>query len=170
MHLQRIRNGTAVASEWVDPDDADPNRRTARRISGHRASDSLSNLFNIGTISRSQQAAGARYRRAWELGEMGPGGSAISRLGTTSGGSSDAGPSEIRLAHLERYQSAKKAAGRLSDILHEVVCNGASLRAYATRWQMHQSAAMGRLIAALDVLRDHWDTVDAPRKREVSSG
>ena len=78
-------------------------------------------------------------------------------------------PSE-RLDDLERYQTAKKAAGRLSDILQEIVCNGASLRAYAARWRMHQSAAMGRLIAALDVLRDHYDAIDAPRKREHGGG
>jgi len=28
----RVRNGTAIASTWVDPDDTNPNRRVAREI------------------------------------------------------------------------------------------------------------------------------------------
>lgn len=166
----RIANGTVTRSEWADPDDSDPNRRTARKISGHRSFDGLHWLLSVGSISKSQHTAGSRYRRCWELGAVGCSGSAIARLGQAVSGSSDAGPSEIKLQHLQRYQAAKRAVGGLADVVDEIICQGGSLASYAKRWRLNPLKVVGRLGAALDVLKDHWDTVDAPRKREAGGG
>ena len=147
VNLMRVRNGTATAADWIDPDDIDVNRRLAKTISGHRAVDGLHNLYTCKSISKTQYAAGARYWRSYELGEIGCSGSAIARLGQALSGSSDAGPSELRLAALERYQHAKLALGRVADIVDAVVCVGTSLRAYSLAWRLNQTAALGRLSA-----------------------
>ena len=168
----RIANGTAIAGTWRDPDDRNANRREAAEVVGHRAVDGLMALCNMGSISRSHYAAGDRYRRTWEMGSVGLGGSSLGHLGSVRVGlTGGIGPSEVRSQYLERYQAAQKALGRLAEIIDDVVCAGVSLTAYARRAGIRSaSTALGRLIAGLDVLRDHFETVDEPRKRRVDFG
>jgi hypothetical protein len=168
----RIRNGTVREATWADHDDVNPNKRSATIISGHRATDVLHTLFFAGSIGRSQKIAGARYRNCWELGVVGQTGSATARwaLPRAEGFGAGIGPSEHRAIELEKYEAAKASLGRLTDIAEAVVLGGMTLGVYAKRWRMNPSNAVGRLIAALDVLISHWERVDEPRRRDVGVG
>ncbi len=99
-NLTRVRNGSAEAATWVDPNDLNPNKRAAAQVSGLRAVDGLYNLLKFGSIGRSQFAAGARYRKAWETGVAGLLGSSVERLGLAPGGVTDGDPSERRLGRV----------------------------------------------------------------------
>ena len=82
------------------------------------------------------------------------GGSSLSRLGSVASKSEEGGPSEVKLGHLERYEAARSALGRLYDVVSGVVEADVSVREYCARFDLPASATLGRLIAALDVLVD----------------
>jgi hypothetical protein len=167
----RVRNGTVLEAQWADPTDTNPNRRTATLVTGHRAVDVLQNLYTAGSIGKSQKFAGWRYRNYWELGVVGTTGSATGRWAVpkVEGFSAGTGPSEYRCIHLEQYEAAKSALGRLTDIVEAMVCGGMTVGAYAKKWKMNPSFAVGRLIAALDVLITHWERIDEPKRRDANN-
>lgn len=105
-------------------------------------------------------SAGLRFRRAYESGVLGLEGSALGRLGKIRSSSPDAGPSESRVKHLERYEAARASLGRLYDIASGIIEHDLSVKEYCGRFGLPASATLGRLIAALDVLRDHYDLID----------
>jgi hypothetical protein len=131
----RIRNGTVLEGSWPDSTDTNPNRRSATLVSGHRAVDVLQTLYTAGSIGKSQKFAGWRYRNYWELGVVGTSGSATGRWAVLrpEGFTAGTGPSEYRAIHLEQYEAAKTALGRLTDIVEAVVCGGLTVGAYAKR-------------------------------------
>jgi hypothetical protein len=101
----RLRNGTAVAAEWVDPDDLSVQRRVAKTVRGYRATLQVESLAARGTISKSQARAAMRLRNAFERGVLQSNGS-TNWESIKIGFGPDDGPAAIRLQHLERYQAA----------------------------------------------------------------
>jgi hypothetical protein len=152
-------------ASWVDPDDVNPLRRRAREVQGYRStSDSIKHLQDIGSITKKQAYAAARLRRSYEAGALGcmPHADWSS---TPTGYGSGAGPSEIKLQNLERFQQAMAALGRLADVVLQICLEGETISGYATRTRVNRQSICGRLGAALDRLLDHWDDLDERAKR-----
>jgi hypothetical protein len=166
----RLRVGLAVEADWKDPDDIDPRARASPRaksakvIHGIRATDMLAHLAEVGTVSRSQRIAGMRFRTEWELGEIGLG--AGRNLGEQPVGFGPGlGPSATRLLHLEKWQAtiaALKPAN--TKLLLATVVGGETLTHYAASNRLNRGIVTGRLLGALDFLRDYYEEVDEKTK------
>jgi hypothetical protein len=161
----RVASGSAVASEWRDPDDINPNRRIARTIRGFRAADPVDVLFNLVTFNRAQAAAAKRFQKLYELGEIGlkP---APNMLGAGTGFAPGVGPSESRLIWLEAYQQVCAALRRSNvAVLLAVIIRGDKLADFARVRNLSRPLVSGMLLAAVQFLIDFWEEADNKRKR-----
>lgn len=113
-------------------------------------------------VTTAHVAAGNRFLRDYEVGVMG------ARLSSrqqerVSGGSAPDVP-QSRLDAIRRYHDAVASMGRqASDVLDAVVIHGAAVATVARDLGTTPHRAMGRVVAALERLREHYDA--APRER-----
>ena len=161
----QVRNGAAVAGEWVDPDDNDPNRRTARRISGHCAYDPVRRLKEMGTLSRSQVSAVMRLRKHYELGVLQQSG-ATDWSATPSGCSPGVGPAERVMQHIEAFDAARQHIGRNFAVVQAVCLDGQPIGVFAAAWKHNGQLATGMLLAGVSALQDWWERCDGPARRQ----
>lgn len=169
----RLKVDLAEAGEWRDPDDIDPRTRSspraksARVVHGIRAKDVLTTMTDMGTLGRTQKSAAQRFRREYELGEIGLRG-ARSLAEEPGGFGPGAGPSASRLLHLERWQATAAAQRTNLPILLYIVIGNRHIRDYATEHAMNRGIATGKFLSALDLLRDYYKDVDdaKPKKEE----
>lgn len=160
IHQARLDNGTVVVGEWRDPDDTNPNRRVARVVRGYRSRDSIEILLDSGTISKSHARAARRFRKEYELGEIGLRASRNPAEAPT-GFDAPTGPSEARMRHLEVYRETLGAlSSHLLDVLLAIVIRDESAHTFAKKKKMSRSAVAGYILACLDHLKDHYDEVD----------
>jgi Domain of unknown function (DUF6456) len=155
----RRQNGTARASTWRDPADTNILRRTPKTISAFRADDPVDRLLASGTITRGQAWAARRLRIDYERGELQQHGSVDLSSGGGRGFEPGTGPSEFILMALERFQSAKRALGRLFSIVFAVCIEGTTLRDVAARLGISPPMCAGRLSASLEALVTHYELV-----------
>ena len=156
-----LREPTAEAGEWRDPDDDNPQRRKARTISGSRAADPLQAMAMRGKlVTERHLKAAQRLLDDWEFGVLGARPSSVK----TGGGGYQAAqyPEEARLAHLADARAARAAVGeRGFSVLAHVVLGipepeQRTVRAYAQRHGMHEQTATGLLFGALERLAEHY--------------
>jgi hypothetical protein len=159
-----IASGKVERAEWRDPDDTNPHRREAKVVEGYRASDNLVYMHAKDCIGRGQMRAGQRLRKAYELAEFGISKSNVAALGTVHSTGTPDGPSELRMINIERFNAAREAIGRLTDVIIPIVCRGLSIREYSDRYKIPRAAVSARLIAGLDVLISYYERLDAPAK------
>jgi hypothetical protein len=163
----RMENQTAQASEWRDPSDLSPNRRTARVVRGYRGRDSIEVLLDNGSISRGHARAARRFRKDYELGEIGL------RAGRNladapSGFASGTGPSESRVKHMEAYRATVAALmPHLLEVIVAIVIQDETTLSYSQRKRMNRQAVAGYLLASLDHLADHYAKLDNDRKAQL---
>lgn len=166
VHKVRTQNQTATTDDWIDPDDLNPRRREAKRISGYRGRDSVQTLLDNGTISNVHARAARRFRRDYELGEIGLKASR-DLAEAPSGYASGTGPSESRMAHLQSYQATVAALMRhMLEVVLAVVIRDETLQDYALRKRMNRQAVSGYLLASFDLLSDYYKTLDDDRRKE----
>lgn len=160
VHKVRVDNQTALAAEWIDPEDMNTQRRMAKRINGFRSRDCVQILLDNGTVGATHARAARRFRRDFELGEIGLK-SSRSLADAPGGFGGGAGPSESRLAHLESYQATAKALGpHLLQVIIAIAINEETLAVYAQRKQINRQAASGYLLASLELLRHIYNERD----------
>lgn len=166
VHKVRIDNQTAISGDWRDPDDLSPNKRTARVIHGYRARDSVQTLLDSGTISKGHAHAARRFRKEYELGEIGLRPSR-NLAEAPSGFASGTGPSEARMRHLEAYQETARALlPHLLEAVISIVIFDHTIQSYAeTRRLNNRQAASGYVLASFDLLKDHYKRLDDERQR-----
>lgn len=168
VHTARLQNASVDAAEWRDPDDLAPNRRTARVVRGYRSRDSVQTLQDSGAINKSHARSARRFRRDYELGEIGLRPSR-DLAEAPSGFASGNGPSETRLLHLQEYRATIAALQpRLTEVVLSIVINNETTQGYAQRRKRNQQAVVGYFLAALDRLTDYYakkdkDEADAAR-------
>ena len=165
--VEVVRIGRDVeAGEWRDPDDSNPNRRTAKKVSGHRRIDVLQGLHVNGKlVTGEHMSAARRFRTAFEIGHEGatPSGAPGGRVQETL---QPGGPTLAQLDQLRVFREAMEAVGpRLSGILVHVVllnvdvstwCKGRGPADDDGRGtDLRRDVGMGVLVAALDRLCDH---------------
>lgn len=156
----RLDNRTAALSEWRDPEDLAVRRRSPKLIHGYRSEDAVQTLLDNGSISKRHAQAARRFRKLYETGEVGLRPSRDLSM-PPAGFASGSPPSEFRLHALESYQNACAALGHhLSTVILAIVISGHSIEFYATRRRMNRSKASGYVLAALDLLSDHFKAVD----------
>ena len=165
----RVASGSVVSSEWRDPDDNNPNRRIAKVVRGYRATDQVDMLMDRGTLNRSQASAARRFRKLYELGEIGLK-SSPNLLEARIGFEAGSGPSEVRLMWLQQYQAVCNAL-RPSNVavLLEIIIQGVSLKDYAARRRVGPSVASGMLMSAVQFLSDFFKELD-DGKRDKAKG
>jgi hypothetical protein len=161
----RLKTGVAVEADWRDPDDIDPRNRTspraksARIIHGTRAVDVILHLAEIGTISRSQKGAAQRFRREYDLGEIGL--RAGRNLAEEPGGfGPGAGPSASRLLHLERWQATIAAMRTNGQVLMAIIIGNQFIKDFAANRRLNRGIATGMLLNALEFLRSYYKELD----------
>lgn len=160
VHKVRLDNRTAVTGEWRDPDDLTTVRRTARVVHGHRAHDSIQTLLDNNTISKGHANAARRFRKEYELGEIGLRPSR-NLAEAPSGFASGVGPSEARLRAVEVYrQTAKALMPHLLEVVVAVVISDETILSYSQRKKMNRMAVSGYILASFDTLRHLYSERD----------
>jgi hypothetical protein len=163
----RMENQTAQAGEWRDPDDLSVVRRTARVVRGFRGRDSIEVLLDNGSISRGHARAARRFRKDYELGEIGLR-AARNLADAPNGFASGTGPSESRMKHLEAYRATVSALmPHLLEVIVAIVIQDETTLSYSQRKRMNRQAVAGYLLASLDHLADHYAKLDNDRKAQL---
>lgn len=158
-----LREPTAERAAWREPDDTNRFRRTAPLVQGWRRHSVLDRLYRVscsrsGLLRREHVRAGDRY--ALDAEEAG-GGAATLRYqadvvrvapGPREGGNPRAASAQRRLAE------ARAVLGEsATTVLDLVVVGNVDVKAVAGRLECPEKVAMGRLVAALDRLVEHYD-------------
>lgn len=166
VHKVRVENRTVLLADWRDPDDLSPNRRTARVVHGYRARDSVQVLLDGGSISRGHAAAAKRFRKEYELGELGL--RACRDLSMAPDGfASGTGPSESRMKHLQTYHATIAALlPHLLEIVIAIVIHDETIHSYAAKRRMNRQSISGYMLASFDYLRDYYQRLDEDRRRQ----
>lgn len=167
VHKVRIDNETVFNGNWRDPDDLSPNRRSAKVIHGFRGRDCVQYLVDHNIISKSHAAAARRFRKEYELGEIGLRASR-NLAEQPSGFSSGIGPSEARVRAMQTYRATAGALlPHMLDAIVAVAVFDQTIKDYAAARKMNNAqAASGYVLAALDLLRDHYRRIDDVAKNE----
>ncbi len=159
-----IRDATVERAEWIDPDDANPNRRAAKRIAGWRRADPLRNLAaRSGLVTPMHLAAADRYRGVYELGVLGAGANSapVVRIAVSGGGAGQVHPTIARLASLRQFRAARAfAGGARPELLDHVVLEMGHVSSWARPRAVDPKVATGLLIASLDLLVTFFRVLD----------
>ena len=165
---QILREPTTMDAAWIDPDDADRNRRTARTVNGRRAFDTLMSMHQRGNqITKRHLDAATALRDDYEFGVLGARPNGRSSVAVQSSGSGCQYPDDLRLIHLARYRHAMQAVGLLNAVILRHVILGVpnpddrTIRSFAEKHVITVRLATARLIAAVDALAEHY----APEER-----
>jgi hypothetical protein len=160
----RLANQTLESGDWRDPDDVSLVRRVPKMVHGYRAPDPIDRLVASDTITRKQAHAARRFRRLFELGEIGLRG-ARDLSAPPSGYSSGSPPSEKRVEALIAYQAAAASLGkRLLGVVLAIVIRGDTIQKYAADAGRSRSAASGFVVACFERLTDHFEVVDGQER------
>lgn len=145
-----------VDAEWRDPDDTNPLRREARRITGKRAYDPVMELHRLTPLVWTIQhvMAAERLRLDYEIGICG---ASVRRSEARTGRRDPEGGMLGRLDHTTRYREAMAALG---------ACGARDIKALVIqRWSLSDIAAAegiavrrmsGRIEAGLTRLAEHY--------------
>jgi hypothetical protein len=160
-----LREAQVEPADWIDPDDSNPIRREARRVSGVRVVDALSQMHKrSGLVSKRHLKAARAWAADYEFGPAGarPG----AERGMTGSAPSGFGPAqypeEARVQRVSRYNAACATLGETGTlILHHVVLgipdpNRRDVASLARRLHWRQEIVQGYLLAALDRLADFY--------------
>ena len=162
----RVKTGSAVTAEWSDPDDVNPRRREARVIRGIKSTDIIDILIDKGTLGKHQARAAQRFRKEYELGEVGlraSRGLAEVRSGFEPG----EGPSASRLLHLEAWQATAYVVGKYAmPLMIHVLIFGKTTTSYAEQNRMGRHLPAGMLLNSLNRLREHYGEIDKAKDKE----
>jgi hypothetical protein len=176
---QVLRGPTAVRAEWIDPDDNNPNRRTAKRVQGHR-NDVIRGIFDTGRVNPndpnddtgkikwSHMRAVERYRRDYEVGHLrGMPGRWSDNPGIRGSEVRQNWPEDVQLQALFRFRAVTKQLNEsVSAVLWWVVLENKHLKTFAAWRGISDRDATGYLILALDALKDAYGEKDE-RKEDV---
>lgn len=162
----RLKNQTVIQSEWRDPADKNPHRRTPRVISGHRSYDAVEYFVNLGTFNRRQASAARRIRDQFDrAGGVRVGYDRMQNVGGGFGPS--AGLSEQQRAAIQAFEAAREAVGQTQWVFVSLaILEEKRLVEIAARMGMQAYQVQPRLLAALDALADHYHVLDEQRRRE----
>lgn len=155
-----IRSATAVAAEWIDPDD-DGRGRTPRVVRGMRAACPLITIHQRGgLVTSGHLKAVTRFQDDWEIGV---GAQTGERRAVGGGGSpADSYAEDRRLDAVARTTAALRAIGGrgalivLHVVLGEPDRERRDVAAFASRHRLNVQVAMGMLISALDRLEEYY--------------
>lgn len=139
--------------EWVDPDDNNPNRRTAKKVSGFQRYDVLRRIaLTNADITDQHLDAAERLARDWEMASGGGGGGlAAERVDAVA---SVALPPIMAMT---RYRNAVRAMGDvLASVLLPVVLENVTLFSLSQRFRMSRKTLRKWLVEALDKLVEHY--------------
>ena len=145
------------ATEWIDPDDSDPNRRTARRVRGVRRVDPLDVLAaaNPARWTPERVAAGRRYYALWAACQCS--GRPLVPMRVTGSAATADGAAVAGVDAVTRFREASEAVSvRAYGAIALVVIEGASLRDVATALGVSQATASADLLTGLDCLAAHF--------------
>jgi hypothetical protein len=148
---------------WRDPDDMRPNARAPREIAGYRTYCPLRRMMlNKGSqIDERQVLAADLLRSQVDIAVIGKGARSMEALGR-SGFGPVAGPSGSAVQRVWALAQARRALLRLAPparvLVTEIVLFNRSVQAWchANDPPRDPKVEMGRLLAALDVLADHY--------------
>lgn len=170
VHKVRVDNNTAIASEWRDNEDTNPNRRHARVVHGYKARDSIQVLLDNGSITRGHASAGRRFRKEYELGSVGLR-QARDLSAAPSGFASGTGPSESRSRALEAWNTTSTALmPHLLEVMMAIVIAEETMLSYAQRKRQNRTLIAGYLMASFDTLKFIYaerDKADDKHRRET---
>lgn len=160
-----LRTATAELTEWLDPDDNNPNRRQARKVNGYRTADVIRTLYERGSLVTLQHVRAAnRLRKDYELAQGARPGYERPEITDRSFGPAS-GPQEMQLKALRAYTEAIDMLGwEMSEIIFHVVIRNQFVRAYAQQRGQPEMIMMDILIAGLKRLADHYDP---PKQRHT---
>lgn len=152
-----LRGPTVESADWLDPDDNNPNRRQAKRVTGFRSKDVFETMYRRGSlITAKHRKAVNRLRRDFEVG------SGIKSGQERLGGDRTAfgpggGPQDHQLDALRSFEDARAALqNTLFEVVDLVVLRNQHLRNYATRKKVPEDYAMGIFVSALSRLSEHY--------------
>lgn len=148
-----VRAGYEQA-EWIDPEDTNPNRRTARRVRGVRRVDPIAVLAKNNPAKWTPARIGAAHQlvRLWSLAQP----PARSLAGGSGGGNGDRG-AVARLHASTRLRIALQAVGdRWVVVVVGVVIEGRSLANVAAALRMREATVSDLLAEGLDRAADFF--------------
>ena len=156
-----LREPVVTMSTW-----AEPGNTTTKLVTGYRRTDSLLTLHQRGElITNNHLIIADRYVRDYEVGMEG-GRPGYDRLLAIQSGFHGVEPSRMRLNALQRLRAANKSVGTsLLPILHDVVVKNTTLKDWAQRNRVNAQVALGRLVATLDRLSDHYASAQSTRRQ-----
>ena len=146
---EQIARGEVVILDAGDPEAPS---RTIRRAHRAWAPDSM---LRTGAINGNQYAAAMRYRGDWERSLA----RTTSTLGAEAGRTPGYGPSAVpiyRLHAAREHELANDALGPLRDVAEACLLNHQTAEAYGQARGWPAAKAAGYLLAALDVLAEHY--------------
>ena len=155
-----VREATAVREERPDPDSA------VRTVRGWRAASPLDHIRSP-SVTRDHRRAAARFAATVEAIEAaGYGHTARLPTGAPPGLSAAvAGPAESALVAVRDYRGACQAIGLIGTALVTAVAvDGYSASRLARITSGSDKVVLGRLLAALDRLVEHYDQADGRRR------
>jgi hypothetical protein len=169
---------TAVMkTQWRDPDDTRPNAsRRPREITGYRTYCPLRRMARLSgsQITVAHIAAADAFRLAVDIATIGLTGEQSGVHGVYG---PTFGPSINAVLQATASSEAAEVVRRLAPSQHRmaeaIVLRNRSLQAWCTERATaigrtaNPEIEMGRLLALLDVLADHYELQDAPEPREV---
>jgi hypothetical protein len=148
-----VRAGYEPA-EWIDPEDGNPNRRTARRVRGVRRVDPIAVLARSNPAKWTAVRVGAAHQlvRLWSLAQP----PARSLAGGSGGGNGDRG-AVARLHASTRLRIALQAVGdRWSGVVVGVAIEGHSLANVADSMRVREATVSDMLAEGLDRAADFF--------------
>lgn len=154
-----------MRASWRDPEDMRPNARQPREISGYRTFCPLRRMMahKGSQIEQRHVLAADMLRGQVDIAVIGKGGQSMQMLGTQGYGPV-AGPPGSAVQRLWALAGARRALGRLAPATRALVAEVVLLNRSIQQW-CHDTTPfkdakieMGRLLAALDVLADHYAT------------
>ena len=153
-----VRPPLAERAEWDDPADINTRSKAPRQVLGYRRTDPLRTLhIKQDLITKEHLAAAERLRDDCELGHGARPGSERSEI-RSSGHSG--GPGDAQLDALRRYTAALSSVGygtKSCELMLSVVIHGSDVTAWCEGYGISRHVGVGLLVAALDLLKLHYD-------------
>jgi hypothetical protein len=149
---EQIARGEVVVLDAGDPDAPS---RTIRRARRAWAPDSM---LRTGAINGNQYAAAMRYRGDWERSLP----RSTSTLGADAGRTLGYGPSAVpiyRLHAAREHAAATDALGPLREVAECCLLQNHTAEAFGQARGWQPAKASGYLLAALDVLAEHYGLI-----------
>lgn len=176
-----LREAIVQNAEWQDPDDANPNHREAKRITGTRSVDGLMEMHvRSQLVTTLHLKAANSWALDYEMGICGAApGKSKSMLGGNSFGAKDY-PELTRIVRVTRFNETCKLLGPRGRMLLEHLVLGIpdptkrDIKSLAARvivktkttsraWSV--GVTQGYVLAALDVLVDYYKPMEKPPRK-----